>query len=520
MGDLGLSLEEYYPWRKNSVVKYPWEREYLNQQFLNYEIKRLKTLSDWYKKIFMKAKIGSKVGDVSFYAVPVELDSSWKLAVSEFGEMAETDDIKYMGLSALYNSPQVIVFAIFPYNVPIPYNLIYVEEAKKVVIYNRRLNQPEYCMWVEKWNPLSSDSIYLDVPYEKGVISKVISEIVGGENNLALSFQSPILSAPYLEGSIGGISLSSFTLESSFAKELVKMMKILVPPEYRNPKLPKRLINGYKFTKIDGLKFHFAERPVRGKNFFSGQYGSSYNMLKKELAKRFSFRGEYSIFSTLVPSTETPYDVWIQLLKNFSSTEVTLPYNLNELVDADIDLTKFKKEINEEDIWVQIVHARQLNPYFGKRIDKNFSKTLQLLEKDFDTLLSDIHGETERKIIVKDMLIDIGHNLVRISQSFARSDEKKEIAQIHIKNARSLILDNFQGFLENPKVSATKYVVGRNKKRNIKYSSVRVYLINHPSSTVEEIFEGIKDIGIFENISNLQEYLGWLHIKGRVIRDM
>ncbi|MHA1268131.1 MAG: hypothetical protein ACTSRS_23150, partial [Candidatus Helarchaeota archaeon] len=519
MGNLVLSLKEYYPWGENSGVKYPWER-YLNQQFLNYEVKRLKTLSDWYKKIFIKSEIGSKVGGVSFYAVPVELNSSWKLAVSEFEEVAETDGVKYMGLSALYNSPQVLIFAIFPYDVdgvkymglsalynspqvlifaifpydvPTPYSLIYIEEAKKVVVYNKQLNQPEYCILVEKWSSLSSDSIYLDVPYERGVISKVISEIVGGEDSLALSFQSPIMGAPYLAGSIGGVSLSSSSIESSFARELIKIIMLLAPPEYRNTRLPKRLVRGYNFVKVNGLKFHFAEIPPKGKNCFSGQYGKSYNTLEKELAKRFSFKGEYSIFSTLVSPEGSSNDVWIGLWKNFFSTEITLPYNLDSIVEADIDLTKFKKEINEEDIWIQVAHARQLQPHFNEKTDKVFGNTIQLMERDFDTVLADTNGEAERAFLIQTKLDDIKHNLVRVSQSLARSDGRADITPAHIKSARNLILDNFHGFLENPKVSIVKSVVGKKRKKDARYSIIRTYLINHPKSSIEEIFDGIKN---------------------------
>ncbi len=136
-------------------------------------------------------------------------------------------------------------------------------------IFNRRLNIVEPVVLIESWDYLKSDSIYKDVPYEKQIIQNIISENLIDNSQISLSFQLPIISAPYAGGSFGGISLSSISYDSEFAKELLRTMQLLVPPEYRTLQPPKNVYNGYTFPYLEGIGFHLAERPYWDYNVLS-----------------------------------------------------------------------------------------------------------------------------------------------------------------------------------------------------------------------------------------------------------
>ncbi|RLF34063.1 MAG: hypothetical protein DRN07_00860, partial [Thermoplasmata archaeon] len=357
---------------------------------------------------------------------------------------------------------------------------------------------------------LPSDNIYLDVPFESQILSKIIIDILGVENNIGQSFQSPIISAPYNAiDAVGGISLSSFSLKSSFARELVKNILLMAPPEYRILPLPKSLIKGYNFEKRKGISFHFAEKPLIDRNFLAR--ATTYDNLKIELLNRKRFNGEYSVCSTLASSYDDKHSLWAEFLKNFSSIEIILPTQLDRLIEADIELKKFRREINE-DIWIQVAHAREIQP--GMQDSKDaFEDTAFKIEQDFDSILSDNYKKKEREIIVHSMLPGLLGNIKRLSQSFARAENKKSVNLSHLKNARNLIIDNFHMLQEIPEIRKIRIRADEKKKRNARYSIIRTHLIIHPGSTSKEMYKEIKDTELFKNQRDLEEFLNWLYLR-------
>ncbi len=506
------SLKEYYLWKKEGETRYPWQRQFVNWDFLKYERKRINELSEWKNK-FNKADNNSYLDTASFYTVPLELPSSWKAAIADYG------NYNYSGLSALFNSPQALVVALIPYTIKQPqeYRLIDITQSKRVNIINRRLNVVWPALIIESWNYLKSDYIYVDVPYEKKIVCNIFKENLIDDEQISLSFQSPIISAPYVDGSIGGISLSSISGNSEFAKELVKIIQLMVPPEYRASKPPEAVFKGHKFQYSDGIEFHLAERPYFDQNVLSSLYTKQYNILDRELFRRYKFHGEFSIFSTLNPDEGNVTQIWKELLKNFTATEVTL--GMDELPEADVDLMPLKNAINE-DLWIQIVHSRQYMPSINTDTDKEFIKIINLLKEDFDTLLSDINeDEKSREFLVRSMLHQSKYNLLRITQSFARADEKDQLDGAYLKKARDLLVDNFKGFTDHPRIRKFKMRM-EGKKENARYSVVQTELINHQLSTTSEIFESVKSMDLFKDIYDLQNFIdNWLHKKGYVIID-
>jgi hypothetical protein len=514
-----LSLKEYYLWRKNAEATYPWKRLYLDHQFLEYEKKRITKVSEWHIR-FLKTDANTVLDETSFYTIPVELSTTWKAAIANFG------DYSYIGLSALYNTPQALLIALLPNTLRLPkdFRLILIKRAKKINIFNERLNEAESVILIEDnndWEYLRSDSVYLyqDIQYEKNIIQKTIEENLIQDEQISRSFQSPIVSAPYTDGSVGGISLSSLAGSSSFAKELSKTIQRMVPPEYREFKPPKSAYLGDKFDYLSGIKYHLAERPYVEGNVLSSFCSPNYGGLADKLSYRHNFAGEYSIFSTLSPNEGDVTQVWNELMSNFAATEVTLPENIDDLPLSDIELTKLIDALNE-DLWVQLVYARQKRPDISEGLSHDVVDMARRLENDFDVLLTDvIRQEDSREFMVRSMLLHPSHtNLMRLSQSFARSEGKDTVVLGHLKQARKMIVANFEGFVSHPEFRQIRLSMKR-RRNDAQYSVVQTEIINHPRSSAGEIFESVISAGLFRDIYDLQGLLDWLNNRGYVIVD-
>ncbi len=523
-----FTSKEYYLWRKDVEAVNPWERQYLNHQFLEYEQKRILKLSEWQNKI-KNAAVNTILEEASLYTIPIELSSAWKAAITDYG------DFKYVGLSALYNSPQILLIALLPISIKPPhdYRLIDVKRAKKINIFNKRLNMREPMIIIEEktdWEYLKSDSIYkyMDISYERNVVQKIIEENLIHDERISVAFQTPILSAPPVRGSVGGISLASIAGDSSFAHELSKTIQRMVPPEYRESKPPKTAYSGHKFTYLEGIKFHLAERPYCDKNILSSFYGTTYRGVANKLSYRNSFDGEYSIFATISPNAGDETQAWKELMNNFTATEVTLPENIDYLpIEADVVLTKLIKAINE-DLWLQVVHSRQKMPAISEELD--ISDTVNHVRETFDVLLTDVVRVSEdREFLVQSMLQPTQDNLKRISQSFARSDGEDAVSKNHLRQARNLVVANFEGFISHPEFQDIRFEMERsgNAARSSvvhtedapRYSILQTDLINNPRSSVTEIFESMRTTGRFRDIYDLQVFLDGLRRRGFVTVD-
>ncbi|MBU7029911.1 MAG: hypothetical protein HXS48_23450 [Theionarchaea archaeon] len=506
-----LTLDDYYLWRKDTK-RYPWQRQYLNVEFYKYERKRIVKAQDWYKKA-RRVGLNSNLDEISLYVVPSELSTSWKAAIAESGNFS------YIGLSVLVNSPQTSLIGLIPHAVKQPqeYRLILVKKSKGKIVFNRRLNEPAFVTIIEEWEYLDSDYIYRDVPYERRIVSKIIREYLIDDKQISLSFQSPVMGAPY-DGTFGGISLSSIAGDSSFAKELVKTIQLIVPPEYRTVRPPKSVYRGSAFNYARGIDFCFAERPYPSSNILSSICTNKYAGVNKELSKRRTFTGEFSIFST-INHMGNGTDVWKELLRNFTNTEVTLPENLDDLVEADVYL-KYLRNVINEDLWIQVVHSRQYRPGMNAEMDDVLIGVAAGLKKDFDVLLSDIHRkEEDKEYLVMSLLGPSVHNLRRIAQSLARSDEKEVLNADYFKKARNLLIDNFTGFIEHPNFKKMREKMEASRA-DARFSVVQTEIVHNPRSSVVEIFQAVKSKGLFRDVYDLQGLLDWMKKKGYVIVDM
>ncbi len=510
---LSFTPKEYYLWKGKTEAAHPWQRQFVNQEFYKHESKRIKDLSLWYQN-FSKATENLSIEEASFYVVPVELSSSWKGAITNIG------NFNYIGLSGLQNSPHVLLVAILPYTIrrPDDYRLIRITKSRKSNIFDKNTIKVHPTILIEEWEYLPSDQVYLDVPYEKRVVQKIIEENLIHDSQVAKSFQAPILSAPYVDGSIGGVSLTSMAASSLFAQELIKSIQMMVPPEYRSLNPPESSYKGTTFQLEKGIKFNLAERPFFSRNMLVGVYDTKYQTLSTEIIRRSKFGGEYSIFSTLNPPSGTVTEVWKELMKNFTATEITMPEDIDSFPEADVDLTRLREVINE-DLWIQIAHTRQINPVLNNESESSLISTINRLKQDFDVLLSGINkNDIDREHLVRSMLHPINYNLRRIAQSFSRATDQNTITSDSINQARNLIVDNFTAFIQHPQFERVRSGMER-KKVDMRFSVVETEIINHQKSTAREIYEAVKSTDLFKDTYDLQGLLDWLHERGFVIVD-
>lgn len=509
-----VPLNDYFLWRRNVETKFPWNRQYLNWEFLNYEEKRIQSLQKWYKK-FQKVDQSAQLENVDLYAIPVEINSYWKSAIAELGFY------KYIGLAAFYNSSQILVIALLLDSTKRPknYSLIEIQNPKKTILFNKYYNTSISVIIIEDWSLLESDSIYVDIPYEKGIVDKILNETFILDEQVALCLQSPIMSAPHVKGSIGGISLSSLAGKTSFSKELINTLQLFVPPEYRNFNPPASVYKGTKFEYKNGIKFHLAERPQQNHNVFSPFYSKDDTRIETELARRRIFDGEYSIFSSIVPEYTSKINILKSLLFKYTENEITIPENLDIYKDADIDLLILKNKINE-DVWIQTVHARHILPGLDDASDTELNKTIELLNQDMDVRLTEFFKkDTIRGHITDLMMGNIKSNITRVAQSFARRDDNNQLTKEHFNAARGLFLDNVIKLLDNPEIDKIS-IYYQQDKSDKRFSVVQSYLIANPQSNILEIFENVKGTSFFRDIQDLQGLLDWSHSKGHVIKDI
>ena len=507
-----LRLNDYYLWKKYPTYsEFPWDRQYINVEFLEFEKKRISKVEDWYKE-FSRSEDGKSLEEISLYVVPLSMDSSWNVAIE-----SQTNS-NPIGLSALYNTPIAVSMGLIPLGKDLPenYSLISIIKSKKSYIYNEKLNKSESVILIEEWEELPSDSIYLDVPYEKRIIENLFTENLPLDKEISRSFQTPILSAPY-DGKVGGISLSSLSWNSKLALELLKIIQLMAPPEYRDMDPPKKAINGINFDS-NTIQYKLAERPKIGHNILSKVYSDDYGKLYQSLAARNNFEGEYSLFSSIKVNEGTRRQKILETFRNFTQTEITLSDIDQLLTEDDMYLRPLLKTI-DENLWIQIVHAHHNNPSEGKNYDKEYRHIIELLSKDYDVLLADkFKQDKTRELIVRSMLNKTSYNIKRLAQSFARADDKTEITNKYLKDSRRTTLDNFEQLLGEPSIKKEIDSI-KDYESNERYNVVQATLINNANLTAIEIFHEIRSTDLFKDEYDLQDLLDWMHKRGHVIRD-
>jgi len=494
-----LKSGEWYLWKKHSNKRYPWDR-YLNTDFLKSERKRITDVNGWVKT-FQRLPYGASLKEVFYYVVPIKIKPSW---LTYLGER----DYFCKGLSALRNCPIYPLIAFFPSGkIPTDYSLIRINSSKKIALFDSSTKSTtgEYAIIVEDWEELDSGSIYVDVPFENRIISKMFEENINAEKNLAESLQSPLVSSPFVFGDLGGISLASIIDGSDFAHELCKTMELMLPPEYRSFSPPKSGIRGRNVDIRSGIGIHVAERIVTGRNYLSSVEGSTFKLMDEESRRRFSFQGEYSILGAMIKSQSTGRQLHKDMLHKFFESEVSIP-NLSRLIEYDAYIPDLTKAI-DENIWLQVVSMRQKTP----SIDISYQEEKRLrngIKEDIETVLCERMPEQYREILSEIRANNCLENLKREAKSLARAEGRETVDFSLLRNARNNFLDRFWDLEKDVEFRNIKY------NAKIEWKNIRSFIVENilrklGRATAEEIYKKI-DKDFFKDIGDLKGLLTWM----------
>lgn len=165
-----LTSKEWYLWKKHSNKSYPWDR-YINTDFLKSERKRINDVAGW-MQIFKRVPYRASLDEVRYYVVPIKIKASWLTYFTEGEYICK-------GLSALRNCPIHPVIAFFPSSKkPTDYSLVRINSSKKSILLSSHTKSTtgEYAIIVEDWDELDGSEIYVDVPFERWIISKMLME--------------------------------------------------------------------------------------------------------------------------------------------------------------------------------------------------------------------------------------------------------------------------------------------------------------------------------------------------------
>ncbi|RLI75337.1 hypothetical protein DRP05_14960 [Archaeoglobales archaeon] len=104
----------------------------------------------------------------------------------------------------------------------------------------------------------------------------------------------------------------------------------------------------------------------------------------------------------------------------------------------------------------------------------------------------------------------------RVAQSLARAEGRNIVKEEDLKRVRGILVDNLNEVLRDEQVRIRTETYGI-RKASPRFQVVRATLINHPKLTVHEIWEYVKDTGLFKDVGNLQGLLDWMRKYGYVI---
>ncbi len=456
-------------WKKNSIYTYPWQRQFLNIDFLKYEKKRIQDGGEWYDT-FLKAIVGQNLGEIYYYVIPLELDSEWKVAIATKG------DYSYVGLSALKNCLQI--------------QLLMFNAAKYVII-------------SDDFQEEDSALVYVDVPYEKRIISKFIKENLVNDDLIADSFQPTISGSPYVVNKKGGISFSAFLKNSPFSDELMNTLKMMMPIEFSDIQfqLSPKLIEGNNILASKGFKFKVAEKNILGNNFYSAFSSNDYAKLNNELIKRDMFNGEYSIACSLTPRGDNASELLRDVISKFVKTEIMHPYSTDELKYWDVDLLKTQSNI-DEDLWLQVVNQRQLKPIIPESV--NINTVRQNLDKEWQVILESLglnkNIEHESKVYSTASF----SNILRVAQSMSRDIQKNEVSESILSKSFKLFVQNAEGLINNEEIQHQAKVVIPERFESSKFNAIRAELSVNLLD-INDLFSNVKES--FKDICELQEYI-------------
>lgn len=507
-----LTKSQYYSWYDRSSKTSPYHR-YLNREFMLAEEQRIQKTKEWFKE-YRDAEEGEKLGEVKYYQLPIKITKGWSENIAQRGEY------NVRGLSALRNCIQNPLVGLYPRDIDLPldYSLIRIISSEKVVLTNDKVPRGQYALQINEIEPLPADHLYVDVPFEKNSVNKVLYESLNHDEFTANALESPLLSSPIASQGYGGVGMTSTMSNTPFVQELFRQLQIMMPPEYRSVPAPKTDRKGKWKSLGNGrkqkIRFNVAERHVDPQSDISLARGSSYDVINTEINRRLKADGEYSFVGSLVPKGGNT-QIFNEVLGKFTQTEITT-FHLHQMREADVNLQNLRRNIGDyEELYLSMVHARQLQPAIDQSKLK-LDSWKDDLRKEWDAYLPQM-GHEEDLHFVKDMMAEQSlENLKNLAQSRTRARGGKKVKKKDMKEAFSMFNRSVDELVNHDITQNARDQI-RSRTKNEKHQTLHT-ILNIGRYTTDEIWEQVEAQGIFKNKNKLQAYLDWLDSEDYIIR--
>lgn len=467
--------------------------------FLKTEWKRIDDVRDWYNKLG-KYRNNDKLDEVCYYILPIRLLKGWKLSIEP--------GYRVKGCSALRNSQQSSLPVLIPNGVKVPrdYSLIRITNSRKTVLFNEitKSTDLQHAIILYDWEELPIEYLYEDIGFDSKLVPELFGRYIEGERILLDSFQSPIFSAPITMDHHGGIGFSSVVDVSKKINTLLKITQLMVPPEYRKFRPPKKMEDGRYDDLTSGISIKLSEKMPTSSNIMNSVKGEEYKLIDRENQNRLKFNGEYSFVGTLLTKASTQQARIRELYWKFFDTEVTIPHIQNYNIEAS-DFNGLMGEI-DEDLWIQNVHAKQLFPTLTN--ETSLSKYRDMLREDFNVILTEKIPESAISIMSDDFTKRAIDNAYHEAQSIARSENINEVSDTHIRKARDNLIDRLWMLVKDDAFERIRDF-RKEETSQLRLITVQYYLLSNPESTLKEIWRGI-DRTYFKSITDLEDFLRWM----------
>lgn len=512
-----LNYDEHFEWSKDSTFRKPWQRKFLNQDFLKNEKARIEKAREW-RKNFVKAKNGADLDSVSLFVHPVRnMYEGWSKAVHE-----GVGNYVLKVLSPLRNDNQVPVLGLFPVDEePEDFSFIKIDQAEKKILFNDKIDRHENFAVVEDYSYLEPDERYLivDVNYEQGLLGDILKENLGYDESSANALESPTVGSPHGSGGLGGIGMTSFDQNMKDVNQLFEHLEMAVPFEYRsNVKPPKSAVNG-KYVNYNGMdkqkiEFKVAEKVMGSSSTLASKVGNNYNrVVGSERKSRLKASGEYS-YLTSMDSRGSGRDLLAKMRDRFTESEIKMadPTRSGELKQHISDLGKNLG--NYEDLKLNTVYARQHMPSTN-------SLDMDKWQDNFRNLwgiYSERMGlEYDSRMFLTANAKKTLKNAVNVSQSIARMRGEEKVTDDIMSDYMSMFENEVERFVEHPVMEGAKKERQKIRKKDIQ-AALRQLLTGN-GFTKDQIWEFVKDEGLFKDRANFEDVMHRLHKKGYIYEN-
>lgn len=508
-----LGRREYYPWYDGSSASLPKDRS-LNVDFLRSERRRIEHAKEWNQE-YRKAERGEKLEEYVTYVIPVEISKILRRNVNGRG-------YNIMGTSALRNSTQLQKLALFPKDLKLPadYSLIRIEDpVKEIVLFEGDVYGTDAIV-VTDFETLPIDYIYHGLGSDNVDLFDLLSDSLGGDDLMAHSVHAPMISSPGTGTDFGGIGSCSLTPTTRFGDTLNKQIARMLPPEYTNYGPPGRDTKRFRERHSKGrgrkIVYKTAEKIPDAQTRVGLKNGTSYRNVEKQAKIRTRYRGEYSYLGNIAPSGGRELHVVQDALDYFTQNEITIS-SYDELRMADVDLTRLENRITDyEDIWVNVVDARQVMPDAGNQ-RVNREAWISDLQEDWEHYLPQMgYGEVTRHISEL-RAEETFENILRLAQQFARGEAREQISDEDLKNARWNFKAQAERLLDSDVVKDAAREIERSHTTD-RESIVHTFLKSRPCHR-KELVSRLLDTKQFDNENRTDSFIQRLIDRGYIYKS-